>query len=67
MPTGQESICCQELDRALEKIDSDEGHADCVTEMGSFKNDCTNRDVLQTALVSFLKYEGPIDDEVLNE
>ena len=66
MPTDQESICCQELDHVLEKIDSDEGRTDCVTEMESFQTICTNRDVLETALVSFLQYEGPIDDEPLN-
>ncbi|KAK3708356.1 hypothetical protein QZH41_004266 [Actinostola sp. cb2023] len=69
MPTGAESLCCHEIDAVLEKMEDHEayGFVNCVTEIPAFSSVCMDKDVLQTAFITFLLYEGPIDDEPINE
>ena len=68
MPTGEESICCREIDAVLGKIEDHEGEiVDCVAEISAFSPVCMDKDVLQTAFVAYLHYQGPNDDEPINE
>ena len=67
MPTEAESLCCHEIVKVLEKMEDHEGYVNCVTEIPDFSTVCTEREVLRTAFITYLLYEGPIDDEPLNE
>ncbi|XP_072176071.1 uncharacterized protein [Diadema setosum] len=62
MPTVRESVCCKEIPRVVEKMDSfaDGGDLDCITMHPGFKTVCLDKYVLETA---YYQYEQQYDED----
>ena len=66
MPTVTECVCCCEIDRVVEKIESNHIHISCITQHEGFNAVCLNQWVLQTAFYQFRQSHGsqiPVEDD----
>ena len=70
MPTVKESVCCKEIGRVVEKMDSYEGadDLDCITMHPGFRTVCLDLYVLETAYYQYRQqYADAKDDATDNE
>ena len=63
MSTGAECVCCQEIDCVLEKCESLENPAPCITSHEGFETVCLDVWVLQTAYFVYRERYGSSDFE----
>jgi len=60
MPTGRESICCQDIGCVQHKASEEE--QECITQHTGFDSVCINRHSLEVSVFEFAQMEGPLDD-----
>ncbi|CAC5418551.1 unnamed protein product [Mytilus coruscus] len=60
MPTANECICCQELNRMTDKMEELPSPTQCITEHPGFEPVCLNQYVLETAYYQYRQQYGEI-------
>ena len=58
MPTTKESVCCKEIPRVVEKMDTYEEALDCITHHPGFASVCLDKYVLETAYYQYKAQYG---------
>ena len=66
MDTGIECVCCQELEKVVEKVSENDTEVSCITNHEGFEAVCLNRWVLQTAYFVYRERYGS-DDRPIHE
>jgi len=64
MPTMKQNVCCHGYSNTKQLKAS----AKCITETPMFRDNCLNRNVLETSRHEYIEWNGPFGDaEKLNE
>ena len=68
MPTKQQSICCCEVDKVVQKKCEVIAHAvSCITDHEGFHGVCLNVWVLQTAYFNYRQRYGVAEEKAIHE
>ena len=67
MPTNQQSICCCEVDKGVQKKYEGDSAVSCITDHEGFYGVCLNVWVLQTAYFNYRQRYGVAEEKAIHE